>query len=116
MTEQFIRGSDNQIRIQLTEDDVAISGAWTVLDIWVGTVNIHRTADGDGVTLDTSTGILTINPGDLTTAEKTALGGLDRETLHRGQIVVTSALNDDGVVFGGPGAERLNFYVSDKPA
>lgn len=113
--QHFIRDSDNLIKLTLTEDDEAITGAWSELDIYIGNVHIHRTADGDGVSLDTSTGLLTISPGDLTTDEKAELALLRRWS-YKTQIVVTSVLNDDGAVFGGDGSETLYFNISDKPA
>ena len=115
-TEYFIRDSDNLIKLTLTEDGVPISGAWSAVDIVVdGTTVIHRTGDGNGVTLDTTTGLLTISPGDLTADEKALFAVFTPERIYRTQIVVTSALNDDGAVFGGPGSELLYFYISDKP-
>lgn len=116
--EQFIRNSDNQILLTLTEDRVAVTGAWTGVDIFFDNeLVIHRTVDGDGVTFSTVTGILTINPGDLTTAEKTAIDLLDAERFYRTKIVITSSTNDDGAVFGGAGAaDPLYFYISDKPS
>lgn len=114
--EYFIRDSDNQIKLTLTEDGAPITGAWTTLDIFVrGTNVIHRTADGDGVTFDTSTGLLTITPGDLTAGEKAVIALLEAR-MHPTQIVLTSTLNDDGAVFAGAGAEPLYFHMSDKPA
>lgn len=101
----------------MTEDDIAITGAWTAIDIFIGDADvIHRTADGDGVTFGTATGLLTITPGDLTTAEKAALALLAAEQYHGTQIVITSALNDDGAVWAGAGADPLYFFVSDKPS
>lgn len=114
--EQFIRNSDNLIKLTLTEDDVAISGAWSSLDIVIGGVTIHRTGDGNGVTLDTTNALLTISPGDLTTGEKDALALLQSHRSYETQIVVTTVLNDDGAVFGGSGSEPLYFHISDKPA
>lgn len=115
--EYFVRDSDNQIKLTLTEDAVAISGAWTGLDIFVdGTLVITRTTNGNGITLDTGTGLLTITPGDLTTLEKTAFGLFAAGEYHEVQLVVTSSINDDGAVFGGAGAEPLYFFISDKPA
>lgn len=114
--EQLIRDSDNLIKLQLTEDGAAISGAWTGLDITFGGVTITRTADGDGVTLSTATGILSISPGDLKTTEKSAIDLLQVGNSYRAQIVVTSTLNDDGVVFGGQGSTAILFAISDKPA
>lgn len=112
--EYFIRGSDNQIKLTLTEDDVAIFGAWTALDIHIGSKSIHRDGDGDGVSLDTATGLLTISPGDLTVEEQADIALLTANCMYRTRIVVTSTLNDDGAVFGGAGADPLYFHVSDK--
>ena len=114
--EYLIRDSDNQIKLTLTEDDIAVAGPWDAIDIDIGGIMINRTADGDGVTLDTSTGLLTITPADLTTDEKAALAELRGSRFYRGRIVLTSTLNDDGVVFGGPDADPLFFHISDKPA
>lgn len=110
MTEDFIKGADNQIVLTLTEDDEAISVAWTRLDIWIGELQITRLADGDGVALDPATGILTIRPGDLTEDLSSLVAG----SLHRVQIVVTDAANDDGAVFGV--SNPLLFLIADKPA
>src|SRR5688572_27020675 len=113
--ENFIRGADNQIKLTLTEDGEAISGAWTGLDIWIGSVQLTRAEDGDGITLDTATGLLTITPANLTTDEKTELDSLSIRIGYRVKIIVTSALNDDGAVFGGDGSEKIIFMMSDKP-
>lgn len=115
ISEQLIRGADNQIKLVLTEDGVPISGAWTGLDIHIGDVVITRTADGDGVTLSTSTGMLIINPADLTAPEVAALDALNKNRSYKVQIVVTSVLNDDGAVFGGNGSDGIYFFISDKP-
>jgi hypothetical protein len=114
-TEQFVRDSDNQIRLQLLEDGAAVSGEWTQLDICFGGVTITRAESEDGVALSTTTGILTINPGDLTTDEKAAIAALPKK-MYRVEIIVTSSENDDGAVFGGDGSERIYFRISDKPA
>jgi hypothetical protein len=113
-TEQLIRASDNQIKLTLTEDGTAISGNWDAIDIHIGDVTITRTGNANGITF--ANGLLTINPGDLTTAEQTALDGLQAGRRYRTQIVVTSATNDDGAVFGGDDSDRLYVYLSDKPA
>ena len=115
-TEYFIRDSDNLIKLTLTEDGVPVSGAWSALDITVeGVPYIHRTADGNGVTLNTGSGLLTISPGDLTTSEKAAFALLTTGRPYRVEIVVTTALNDDGAVFGAPGSEELRFLFYDNP-
>jgi hypothetical protein len=114
LTEYFIRNSDNAIKLTLTEDGVAISGTWTGLDIIIGSVTLHRTANGDGITLNSSTGLLTLNPGDLLPAEITLINALQKG-FQPVQIVVTSAANDDGTVFGGSANDRIRFFVSDKP-
>lgn len=114
--EQFIRNSDNQIRIALLEDGVAISGLWDELDIYFGGVHINRTTDSDGVSLSTVTGVLVINPANLTADELTAIDLLTPNRVYRVKIVVTSAPNnEDGVVFGGPGSGGIVFNISDKP-
>lgn len=112
ITEHFIKGADNQITLTLTEDGTAISGAWTQLDIWIGSLRITRTSDGGGVTLNTTTGRLTINPADLTED----LGSLVVGEKYRVQIVITDATNDDGAVFGGSGSDQLTFIISEKPS
>lgn len=113
--EHLIRDSDNKIRLQLTEDGSAISGAWTALDIYFGGVHLTRAADGDGVSLSTSTGILEISPGDLTTGEKADVAELRAGRSYKVKIVVTSSLNDDGAVFGEDGT-GIYFKIADKPA
>jgi hypothetical protein len=114
--EYFIRGSDNQVKLTLTEDGLPVAGAWTSLDIWIGDdVQITRANDGDGVTLSTTTGILTISPADLTAPEIAELAELSTLKLYRVRIVVTSGLND-GAVFGGPGSDAILFRIGDKPA
>jgi hypothetical protein len=114
--EQFVRHSDNQIKITLTEDDEAVSGAWDSLDIWIGSVNIHRDDSADGVTFSTSTGLLTITPADLTSDEQDDLDALSAKRSYLVRIVVTTALNDDGAVWGGVGSEKIIFTISDKPS
>lgn len=115
IAEQFIRDSDNQIRLVLTENDDPLIGNWTALDIHFGGVTLHRDVNGDGVTLDSATGLLTITPADLTVDEIADIDALTVDTSHRVQIVVTSVLNDDGVVFGGKGSDGIFFFISDKP-
>ncbi len=115
--EQFIRGSDNQIKVILTEDGSPIVGEWTDLEIFVDGVSmITRTVDGDGVTLSAITGVLTINPGDLTAPEKALFDALTAYQFYPVEIVVTSTAADDGAVFGGNGSTRIKFQVSDKPS
>lgn len=113
--ESFIRHSDNQIKLTLTEDDEAVSGEWTQLDININGALISRAANGNGVTLDASSGLLTISPADLLSAEKAAIDTLTTARIHRVQIVVTSSVNDDGAVFGGKGEDQIYFRISDKP-
>jgi hypothetical protein len=116
MLEHFIRDSDNQIKLTLTEDGSPISGAWTELDIWIGDVQIHRTSDGEGVSLSTTTGLLTLTPADLAAGELAAIALLSVMSVQRVQIVVKSALNDDGAVFGGTSADSIYFKITDKPS
>lgn len=113
--EYFIRDSDNQIKMTLTEDDDPVIGAWTELDIYFGGVALHRTADGDGVSLNTSTGLLTLTPSDLTALEKADIAELSTRKSYAVRIVVKSALNDDGAVFGGSGSGKIIFLLSDAP-
>ncbi len=115
VVEQFIRGSDNIVKLTLTEDGTAITGAWTGLSVYVGGIAITRAADGNGVALSTSTGILTISPGDLTAPEVASLATLEANHLYPVQIVVTSSANDDGAVWQPPDA-RILFHITDKPA
>ena len=114
--EHIIRDTDNQVTMTLTEDGSAITGAWTGLSVWIGSVELDRVADADGITLSTSTGVLTINPGDLEAGEKTALAALTAGKRYRGRITVTTAVNDDGAVFGGDDSPSIYFVLSDKPA
>lgn len=110
--EFFLRGTDNQISITLTENDVAISGAWTRLEIWIGSLEIERNVDGNGVALNTSTGVLTITPADLTEDLSSLVDGQEYDVLVR----VVDSGNDDGAVFGGEDSDaRLIFKVSTPP-
>ena len=113
--ENFVRGSDNQIKLTLTEDGEAITGNWDELDIWIGDNQIHRDVDGDGVSLSTTTGLLIIIPEELTAAEIFALDQLSSKQSYRVQIIIKSALNTNGAVFGGSGSDRIFFTISDKP-
>lgn len=113
--EQFIRGSDNQIKLALTEDGSAVFGAWTGLEIHFAGVVLERSASGDGVELSESTGVLTITPANLLPDELTAIEAIPEWTYHRVQIIVTGSLNDDGAVFGGSGSTSIIFHISDKP-
>lgn len=110
-TQYLIRNSDTQIKLQLLEDDVAISGAWTQVDVHIGSVTITRNADGNGVALSTGDGTLTLTPADITED----LSGLVAGRTYRGYVVVTDAINDDGIVWGNDGHDRLFFVISDKP-
>lgn len=112
--EQFIRGSDNQIKLTLTEDGEAVAGAWTELDICIGPVQIHRDADGNGISLSDVTGLLTITPADLAVDEIAALRALSARQSYPVKIIVKSVLNDDGAVFGA-GSDRIIFTISDRP-
>jgi hypothetical protein len=116
IAEQFIRNSDNQIRLILTENSIAITGNWISVDIYFGGITLHRDVDGDGISLDPLTGLLTITPADLTSAEKLEIDGLTASSSHRVQIVIHSVLNDDGAVFGGRGSDGIFFFISDKPS
>lgn len=113
VTEHFIKGSDNQIKLILTEDGSAISGAWTRLEVWIGDLEIERTTDENGIALNTSTGELTITPADLTED----LSSLVVNRLYRVLIVLVDATNDDGALFGGnDSTDRLYFLVSELPS
>lgn len=120
LIERFVRDTDNQVSITLTESGTPISGAWTGLDIFIGAglseqVTLTRSSDADGVTLATGgTGVLTINPGDLTAEEKTAVDALLLNHKYRVKIVVTTSTNDDGAVFPDEDS-RLYFLIHDKP-
>lgn len=115
ITEHFIIGSDNEITLTLTEDGTAISGAWTGLDIYIGSpavVTITRTSDGGGVALNTSTGVLTIRVGDLTEDLSALVSG----RLYPIWVKLTTATHDDGVDFGGPdSSDQLFFLVTSRP-
>lgn len=115
IVERFIRGSDNQIKLALTEDGELVDGAWTGLEIHFGGVVLERAASGDGVELSEA-GVLVITPANLLPDEITAIDALPVGTYPKVRIVVTSALNDDGAVFGGPGSTSIIFHINDKPA
>ena len=115
LTENFVKDSNNIISLTLTEDGTAISGAWTDLDIDFyrnGTLalNISRTADGTGVALNTSTGILTINPAQLSETLTDLIAGV----LYRIFITVKDSTNPEGAIFGAEDStSRLYFLVTD---
>ena len=119
VTEQFLKSRNNVITLTLTEDGAAISGSWTDLDIDIIDIksqavalNISRTSDGDGVALNTSTGVLTINEGLLT--EDASV--LKNNKLYRAVVTVKSSTNAQGAVFGGEDStDKLYFYVSAPP-
>jgi hypothetical protein len=114
--ENFVRGGDNQIKLTLTEDGAAISGDWDALDIWFGGVHLTRSENGDGITLDTSNGLLTLTPADLLADEIAAIRALSARESYRVRIVLTSVVNDDGAVWGGnPALTDIIFVISDKP-
>lgn len=113
--ERLIRNSDNQIKLILTEDGDPIAGAWEEISVHIGRdVVLTRTASGDGIEFS-ETGVLIIIPADLMTSEIAALDALPIDTYQRVRIVLTSVLNDQGVVFGGSGSTAIIFHVSDKP-
>jgi len=114
-TEYFIRGSDNQIKLALTEDNLPISGEWIAVDIHIVSKVIHRDINEDGVSLDIPTGILMITPGELTSEEQADIAELASNRNYRTYIVITTTLNPNGAVFGGPGSNPLFFHISDKP-
>lgn len=113
-TEVFIKGSDNQIVVQLTEDGVGISGAWTSLTVYIGdALTITRSANGSGVDLDSATGDLTITPGQLTEN----LSALIEGQLYPVWVKVASSANPNGVDFGaGDSTSRLYFLIQERPA
>ncbi len=115
ISEQLVRHSDNQIRLILTEDGDPITGAWTSIEIFLGGISILRTQNEDGITLSTTTGLFTLNPADLTAPEVLLLDTLTAGVGYRVQIVIKSAINDDGAVFGGEGSDSIFFFISDKP-
>ena len=116
ITKAFIKGSDNQIVVTLTENGVGITGTWTSLAIFIGyptaIVTINRTSDQDGVALNTSTGVLTITPGKLTENLAALLSG----ALHRVWVKVISTANPEGVDFGAKDSDaKLYFEIQDRP-
>lgn len=116
VTEHFVKDTNNVITLTLTENGVGISGTWTSLEIRIGgLVTITRSSDGDGITLNTTTGVLTIDPGDLLAAEKAAYANLLPGNLYRTYVSVFDSGNDDGVDFGADDSEDgpLFFLVSD---
>jgi hypothetical protein len=116
VVERLVRNSDNLIKLTLTEDGAAISGAWTSLEVHIGdTIVFTRSANGNGITLSVTTGVLTIDPADLSAPELTQLDTLVAGQFYKVRIVVYSASNDDGAVFCGPGSTLLMFHISDKP-
>lgn len=117
VTEHLVKESDNIITMTLTEDDVAVTGSWTQIDVHMldlrdaSVLTITRTSEADGIGF--SSGILTITPGDLTED----LSVLNANNLYRSYIQVTSSSALNGDYFGGSDTNdtKLYLYVTDPP-
>lgn len=109
LTEHFIKGSDNAIKLTLTEDGSALSGSWARLEVWIGSLEIQRTSESNGIAF--SAGVLSITPADLTEDLSTLIAG----RLYRMQVVVANAGGDEFVFGGNDSANKVYFEISDKP-
>lgn len=110
--EHFVKGSDNVITLTLQENGIPVSGAWTALDIYIGSdgFNIHRTANGAGITFNS--GVLQIRPSQLSEDMAPLPNGT-----HRVYIKVKDAVtNTVGAYFGASDSpDPLYFDVTDPP-
>ena len=119
ITEHFIKGSDNVITLTLEEDDVAITGSWSALNIHfcnpadpeTAILTITRASSSNGIAL--SSGVLTIRPRALSETLTDLIAG----RLYRIFVKVTDATtNTVGAYFGEEDStERLYFLVTDPP-
>lgn len=119
ITEHFIKGSDNEITLTLTEDEAAISGAWTDLDIDLcapndlstTVLNISRASNSNGIEL--TSGVLSIVPGALTETLTPLVVG----RLYRVFVTVKTATQTYGADFGrGDSTNQLYFLVEARSA
>lgn len=112
-TENFIKAGDNVITLTLTEAGSPTALAWTSLTIDVlkarsgeNVTSITRTSDGNGVTF--SSGVLTINPPDLSEG----VASFEAGKLYRVKVRVISPTTPTGAVFGDEDStDKLYFYV-----
>lgn len=119
ITEHWIKGSDNAIRILLYENDVLLGGAWTEVQVTIGhptaAMTLTRTADGNGISF--ASGTLQIIPAQLTPAEITAAASLVTGNLYRVLIRIKSSTNPNGVDFGFDDSDdQVYFLVHERPA
>lgn len=119
ITEHWIKGSDNAIRILLYENDVLLSGAWTEVQVTIGhptaILTLTRSADGNGISF--SSGTLQIIPAQLTPAELTSAAELAAGNLYRVLIRIKSTTNPNGVDFGFDDSDdQVYFLVHERAA
>ncbi len=110
--DRFIKGSDNDITLTLTEDGTAISNTPTDLTVDIGgLVSINRTTfPSNGIAF--ASGIVTITPGDLTEDLSALLDG----TVHRVKVVFIDGSNPNGIVYGGNDSANLQYFeISTTP-
>lgn len=106
--EKFIKGSDNEITLNLLEADSPVMLSWTSLTIQVGSFSITRSGNGNGV--DFTDGVLTITPGDLT-EDVSALANVR----HRVYVDVISPSTPNSVVFGADDSESALYFSVSSP-
>lgn len=94
VTEYFIRGSDNILRLTLLEASSPLAGQWSQVEIRFGNVVITRTSQINGITFDA--GVLSIQPAALTED----VSGLIDGVLYPVQIEVQSGTSVGGSHWG----------------
>ena len=119
LSEYFIKDSDNQVIVTLTEDDVAISTTPTEVNIvmykaWSAqpALTITRTSFPDNG-VNYASGVVTITPRSLSEDLSVLTGG----HVYRVVITVKSVAETSGVNYGaGDSDDKLWFLVSDSAA
>ena len=113
VTRHLLKGSDNEVAVLLTQDDVPLIVSWTELSVFIGRkpylVTITRAAPGsNGV--DLASGILTIRPSDLTED----LSALKNGQLYPVIVEVKDGTSTLGNHFAAADSEnRLFFHITE---
>lgn len=110
LKDTFVKGSDNIISKTLTEDDSAISVAWTELDVVIGPVTLTRTVSERGISF--ASGIVEITPSEI----DEDLSALIVGEKYFVWFVVKTATDTAGVVYGaGDSDVGLIFQIENNP-
>lgn len=110
-TDYFVKGSENEITLNLKEDGVLISGPWTAVDIYIGNDGfvINRTSNASGINL--TNGVLRITPALLSESLTILIAG----ALLQVWVRVKTAAQPNGVYFGADDSGPFYFLISDPP-